>query len=128
MGKTKTEYDKARKRVKAKKEFYQHLTSYVTMSIFFLLLNAVTSFGAWWFYWPILGWGVGIVFHYFDIFGFPGEGNKSPDWEERAIQQEMERMRPHRQPTPEEPLEEMELRELQKERPGRKNWNDSELV
>lgn len=126
MGKSNSEYEKARKRVKAKKEFYQHLTSYVVMSIFFFLLNAVTSFGAWWFYWPILGWGIGIVFHYFDVFGFPGAGNMTPDWEEKAIQQEMERMRLRREP--EDAPEEMELRELQKEPRERKNWDESELV
>lgn len=126
MGKSKSEYDKARKRVRAKKEFYQHLTSYLVMSLFFFLLNAVTSFGSWWFYWPILGWGVGLVFHYFDVFGFPGTGNSSPDWEEKAIQAEIARMRPRQQE--EEAPEQMELRELQKEPQKRKNWDESELV
>ncbi|MFN7118636.1 MAG: 2TM domain-containing protein, partial [Saprospiraceae bacterium] len=64
------EYEKARKRVRARKEFYQHLTSYVVMGIFFFLLNAVTSFGAWWFYWPLLGWGIGVLLPYFYVFGF----------------------------------------------------------
>jgi hypothetical protein len=125
MGEIKSEYNKARKRVKAKKEFYQHLTSYVVMGIFFFLLNAVTSFGIWWFYWPLLGWGIGLAFHYFDVFGFPG--TSSPDWEEKAIAAELERMRPR--PKTEEPAEQMELRELQKERTERRpRWDDSELV
>lgn len=127
MGKSKSEYEKARKRVKAKKEFYQHLTSYVVMGIFFFLLNAVTSFGAWWFYWPILGWGVGLLFHYFDVFGFPGAGDRSPEWEEKEIQKEMARMRPREQAT-NESSDQMELRELQKEPITRKNWDESELV
>lgn len=123
----KSEYEKARKRVKAKKEFYQHLTSYLVMGLFFFLLNVVTSFGAWWFYWPMLGWGIGILFHYFDVFGFPGVGNMSNDWEEKQIVEEMERMRAQRQP--EQASEQMELRELQKEpRERNKHWDDSELV
>ncbi len=122
----KTEYEKARKRVRAKKEFYQHLSSYLVMSLFFFLLNAVTSFGAWWFYWPILGWGVGLVLHYFDVFGFPGAAHTTPDWEEKAIREEIERMRPHRQPN--ESSDPLELRELQKERRDRKDWDESELV
>ena len=74
---------RAKKRVKAQKEFYRHLTSYLVMGVFFFLLNAVTSFGNWWFYWPMLGWGIGILFHYFDVFGLPGVGEISKEWEER---------------------------------------------
>ncbi len=123
----KTEYEKARKRVKAKKEFYQHLTSYIVMGIFFFLLNVVTSFGAWWFYWPLLGWGIGVLFHYFDVFGFPGVGSMEGDWEEKAIEEEVARMR-GRKPAEEAP-EAMELREIQKERSeSQRRWDDSELV
>jgi hypothetical protein len=65
-------YKEARKRVRTKKEFYEHLTVFSVMSVFFFLLNALTAFGSWWFYWPILGWGIGVLFHYFEVFGFPG--------------------------------------------------------
>ena len=62
-------YREAQKRVKDKKSFYSHLASYLMMSIFFFVLNALTSFGDWWFYWPLLGWGIGLVMHYFRVFG-----------------------------------------------------------
>ncbi len=131
MGKVRSDYDKARKRVKAKKDFYQHLTSYTVLSIFFFLLNAVTSFGIWWFYWPMMGWGIGLLFHYFSTFGFPGTNLEDPEWEERAVEQELRRMNPNRNTTPEVELEDksLELKELEKERAAAdKKWNDSELV
>lgn len=122
--------DIARKRVKKKKDFYQHLTSYLVMGVFFFVLNMVTSFGNWWFYWPMLGWGIGLLFHYFEAFGVPGVGNFNEQWEERAIQQEMERMEGKHTTRRSEalPEEELELKELQKEREESRKWDDSDLV
>ncbi len=130
------DYRLAKKRVKAKREFYQHLSTYAVMSVFFFLLNAVTAFGNWWFYWPMLGWGVGIMFHYFDVFGLPGVGETSNDWEQKAIEEELRRIKrekklsetaPRKVSLPkEEPEERLELKELKKEK--RKDWDDSELV
>lgn len=116
-------YEKARVRVKKKKEFYQHLASYVIMSGFFFLLNAVTSFGSWWFYWPMMGWGIGLAFHYFDAFGFPGVGEISEEWEQRAIEEELQKMGADRGPSAMD--EKLDLKELEK-RPNK--WNDSDLV
>lgn len=124
-------YWEAKKRVKAKKEFYRHLGTYLVMSTFFFLLNAVTSFGDWWFYWPMLGWGLAVLFHYVDVFGIPGMDPMSPEWEEKQIREEMRRLGAHR-PRPnyiEE--EELELRPLSKDKKEQKNeqkWDDSELV
>ncbi|MBK7872708.1 MAG: 2TM domain-containing protein [Saprospiraceae bacterium] len=126
------ELEKARKRVKKKKEFYQHLGSYIAVGGFFFLMNVVTSFGDWWFYYPMLGWGIGLVIHFFTVFGIPGVVNYNEDWEERAIQEELERLRRGKPPRQEKPLEEeeLELKELQKETVERKGkkWDDSELV
>ena len=99
------------------------------MGVFFFLLNAVTSFGNWWFYWPMLGWGIGILFHYFDVFGLPGVGEISKEWEEKAILKEMERMEweektqmnkyeRKKEPEPEENLELKELERVRKKRLG----------
>lgn len=125
-------YRQARKRVKKKKEFYSHLTSYLVMSAFFFLLNAATGFGNWWFYWPILGWGIGIAFHYFDAFGVPGVGPINREWEEQAIREEMKRLEEEDaqnvilpQEEEAEPNEELELKPLQK---SKRKWDDSDLV
>ena len=132
-------YERAWKRVKTKKEFYEHLTVYLIMSAFFFLINAVTAFGSWWFHWPILGWGLGVMFHYFDVFGLPGVGTMSQEWENQAIQEELDRMDREEQysdhsakalpPQGHERNEEdyLDLRELDQRKEKRK-WDDDELV
>lgn len=126
-------YQKASKRVKAKKDFYNHFASYVVMGVFFFLLNAATAWGHWWFYWPLLGWGIGVFFHYIDAFGLPGVGEvNQPGWEERAIDEELRKMgypkeKPDRQVETEDDY--LELREMEKERMSRrKDWDEDELV
>ena len=133
---TDSNYKKARKKVKAKKEFYEHFSIYVVMSIFFIVLNLLTSSGHLWFMWPILGWGLGVFFHYLDVFGIPGVGNLSKEWEEEAIQEELKRLeweekvKNRHSPAPKENVKEedkLELKELErlKQRP---KWDDNELV
>lgn len=121
------EYERARKRVKKKKEFYSHLSTYLVMGVFFFALNAVTDFGDWWFYWPMFGWGIGLLFHYLDAFGVPGVGEISQEWEEREIEAEMRRMRGKKYQEAEND-EELELKEIQKEKIAPRRWDDSELV
>lgn len=119
-------YELARKRVKKKKDFYSHLSTYLVVGAFFLILNYLTSPGRWWFYWPMLGWGIGLAFHYLDAFGVPGVGGLDNDWEERAMDEELKKMGVDRKKTAPKKEEELELRELKKEK--QKNWDDSELV
>jgi hypothetical protein len=83
---------RARRRLAAEKAFYVHLATYVAVIGGLFLIDAVTGPG-WWFYWPALGWGVGVLVHgaaTFGIGGFVGA-----DWEDRRlrelIQQERER-------------------------------------
>jgi len=70
---------------------------------------------------PILGWGIGVAMHYFQVFGMPGMG-PAEDWEERAIQEELRKLGvppPEEEKTPEpdkpeDQEESLELKELQK--------------
>lgn len=125
---TDEQYHEARKRVAEKRKFYRHLSSYLTFAIFFFILNLLTSPGRWWFYWPLLGWGIGIVSHYFKAFGLPGEHA----WEEREIEREMRRMNKNGLPSPQyrkgEDYEEMELKEIRREKQRSQNWRDEDLV
>lgn len=136
-------YNEARKKVKEKKGFYKHLSTYMTMGLFFFALNMVTNPWNWWFYWPMMGWGIGLASHYFKVFGFPGTEGYSASWEEKEIEREMRRMetergsrRGHSQRTiapavrREEDYEELELRDLEETRrkDPEKKWNDSDLV
>ncbi len=118
---------KAKKKVKSKKEFYQHLMSFVIVNFFLFALNMITSPFTWWFHFPLLGWGVGLAFHYVDVFGIPGFDILSKEWEERELDKELRRNdsnEPIKTSRPKQPMEkeELELKEL------RKNYDESEFV
>ncbi len=49
------------------------------------LINALSSRAHWWFVWPAVGWGIGIVFHAVATFGLVGVVGR--DWEERRLKQ-----------------------------------------
>lgn len=80
-------YQRARARVEALRSFYIHLSVYVIVNLFLFLLNISTSPDTLWFYWPLLGWGVGFVLHAVSVFG-PGPLS-STDWEEKKIREIM---------------------------------------
>jgi hypothetical protein len=62
---------------KSEEEFKQHLGAFIIISLFLFLLNMFTSPSTWWFKYPVLGWSVGVAFHYLDVFGFPGMGKQT---------------------------------------------------
>jgi protein-S-isoprenylcysteine O-methyltransferase Ste14 len=84
-------YEKAKKRVEEKMGFFSHLGAYVVVNLILLVLNLVQSPGDLWFYWPLLGWGIGVFFHGMGVFVW-GEGSGLKD---RMIQEEMRRHRQH---------------------------------
>lgn len=81
-------YQKAKKRVKEIKGFYGNLISYILVISFLTFINLKYTPGHLWFYWPMLGWGIGVLFHAFGVFNiFPFFGD---DWEEKKIKEFME--------------------------------------
>lgn len=81
-------YLRARKRVDSLKEFYGSLASYILMIPFFIFINYKTYWGFQWFWFPIFGWGIGLLFHAYKVYfnnGFLGN-----NWEERKIREYME--------------------------------------
>lgn len=80
-------YERAVKRVKDLKGFYANLSSYCVVIPFLLILNLISSPEHLWFYWPMLGWGIGILAHAVNTFGI------GKDWEERKIQELMDKDR-----------------------------------
>ena len=62
-------YEEAKKRVKAKKDFYVHLAAYLCVNTFLIIIWAVTTSGVFpWFVFPLGGWGIGLAFHFLDVF------------------------------------------------------------
>ena len=82
-------YKIARKRVEEKKGFYSHLTAYVIVNIMLILIWWFTSGGFPWFIFPLVGWGIGIVFHFLGSMVF----NKETGWEQREVEKEAEKIR-----------------------------------
>lgn len=113
-------YRKALKKVEAKKKFYRHLGSFIAVGAFFLLMNAVTFDGDIWFFYPLLGWSIGLGIHYFSVFGLPG---LKEDWEEQELQREIRRL--ERSSNPKKDEDTLELKELRKQS---RDWEDDELV
>ena len=82
-------YFKAKKQVEEIKGFYGNLTAYIVINIFFLILNLKTSPEHLWFFWPMLGWGVGVIFHGFKVFNYMPFLSKN--WEDKKIKEFMEK-------------------------------------
>ncbi len=74
-------YDKARERARTLQGLYVHLFVFAIVNAGLFLINWATRGpdGDWWFYWPLLGWGVAVVIHlattFLPVF--------SPEWVER---------------------------------------------
>lgn len=73
-------YVRAKERVEKLKGFYGNLISYCVVIPVLILINLNTS-SFQWFWFPMLGWGMGLTFHAFETFGF------GKSWEEKKIQE-----------------------------------------
>jgi len=76
---------KAVERLQAKREFLAHLLAYVLVNVLLVVIWAVTGAGFFWPIFPILGWGIGLAFHAWDVYA------KEPN--EEKIRREMDRLR-----------------------------------
>jgi hypothetical protein len=79
---------RAEKRVEALRGFYTHLLTYCLVNAGLFLINYFSGHGHWWFFWPLFGWGIGLLCHGLSIFrgGLWGEA-----WKERKIKELMEK-------------------------------------
>jgi len=80
-------YYKARTRVEEIKGFYGNLIAYIVINIGLMVLNLITSPKYLWFFWPLLWWGIGVVFHGLRVFNYMPFFSK--DWEEKKIKEFM---------------------------------------
>lgn len=86
--------DKVRKKVKDMKGFYKHLTIYLGVNVFLLLIKAFNldqdeNFFSWSTFATAVCWGIGLFFHWYSVFG--AEIVLGKDWEERKIKEMMEK-------------------------------------
>jgi hypothetical protein len=80
-------YLNARKKVDKMKEFYSSLTAYLIVIPLLAFINYKTYWGFKWFYFPMIGWGIGLLFHFLDAFGYNWFLGRN--WEEKKIQELM---------------------------------------
>lgn len=76
-------YLRAKKRLEDLKGFYGSLVAYCIMIPFFIFLNYKTSWHFQWFWFPMFGWGLGLIIQAFNTFAM------GSTWEERKIKEIM---------------------------------------
>ncbi len=85
-------YLQAEKRVQERLHFYRHLAAYVIGGASFIAIYLLSSLAAGglyypWFIWPMLFWGIGLTFHFLNVFVFSGTHDR-----QKMIEAEMRRM------------------------------------
>ena len=81
-------YVHAKKRIKKLKDFYGSLAAYIIIMPFLVFINLKTGTGVYWFWFPMFGWGVGLAFQAYEVFGANKYFGKS--WEDRKMKEFME--------------------------------------
>lgn len=82
-------FQKAQKKVDEIKGFYGNLLAYIIVNCGLIILNLVTSPSYYWFIFPMMGWGIGVLVHGLSVYNcMPFMGD---EWEERKIREIMER-------------------------------------
>ena len=56
--------------------FKAHFVSFLAVNLFLIILNLITSPSYFWAIFPVLGWGLGIFFHWWSVYQ-----SKSEDYE-----------------------------------------------
>jgi len=118
-------YKEAKKRVKAKKNFYKELSSYVVTSVLLIFINVFSSPYYLWCLWAIVPWGLTLVLKGIKIH----TSKKTSQWEQDEIRKELISMGKD----PDEYMEDdhLELREFDNEplnAPSGKGYRNSDLV
>ncbi len=82
-------YVRARKHVENIKEFYYSLISYVIVIPFlFFIWYTFTPHILQWFWFPMFGWGIGLLFHAYKVYVNDGVLGRS--WEKKKIEEFMQ--------------------------------------
>ena len=77
----------AKNRVDDLKGFYSNVISYCVIIPVLIFINYKTYWEFKWFWFAALGWGIGVFFHAFHVFGM------GSTWQEKQIKKIMEKER-----------------------------------
>ena len=84
-------YRRARRRVHEIRAFYLHLAIFIAVNIILHVINVVTSPSAYWAFWPLFGWGIGLLVH--GVVTYRWMPFLGREWEERKIRELMDKDR-----------------------------------
>jgi 2TM domain len=84
-------YRRARRRVREIRGFYLHVAVFVAVNILLHLINFVATPKVYWAFWPLVGWGIGLLAHGLAAYRWMPFLGK--DWEERKIRELMDKDR-----------------------------------
>lgn len=89
-------YERAKKKAKNLRSFYFNLLSYCIVIPILIIVNVTFTPEFQWFWFSMLGWGVGVLAHAMEVFNFNPILGKN--WEEKKLQQfiEEERQKQHK--------------------------------
>jgi hypothetical protein len=81
--------EEARRWVRKKRVFYAIVAIYLALSVFWFAIDMLTGTDDLWFYWPMLGTGLGVAVTGIIMFGIGGFFGA--DWEKRQVERYLER-------------------------------------
>lgn len=78
----------AKRHAERKIGFTIHLAVFLTVNTGMILFNLLLVPGRIWAFWPLFGWGIGLLFHAFAVFlHAPGAA-----WKQRMIENELKKI------------------------------------
>ena len=75
--------------VRKLKRFYLHAFRYVVVMLILFTINWLTGPQRLWVVWVAAGWGIGLAFHAFRVFG--PVWMLGPEWEKRQVEKRLGR-------------------------------------
>jgi hypothetical protein len=81
-------YRRARRRVREIRGFYLHVAVFIAVNIALHLINFVATPTVYWAFWPLVGWGIGLLAHGLVTYRWMPFVGK--EWEARKIRELMD--------------------------------------
>ncbi len=82
-------YKRAKERLEELKGLYIHAIIYVIVNLGMVIINLISSPEKYWFYYPLVGWGVGLCTHALSVYS---KGRIfGAKWEEKKIREMMDK-------------------------------------
>ena len=80
-----TDYERAEAALRAEQgrtSFYIHAAIYVLVNIMLIIINLMFASQFLWFFFPLIGWGIGLTMHY--LFAVHFVGRETRDWQAKV--------------------------------------------